>query len=159
MARCPGTDCSGFDGKGAVWFKIAQYGLTPEAMNLRGPWHQASMLTGENATGWPVTIPRDLVKGAYLIRHEVINLQSAKDYGPQFYVECAQLRVIGNGDHFPSAEYMASFPGTYNYSGQHSFSSVLRFLNGLLIVQQILALLSLAWKFQMVICCLNIIRQ
>lgn len=117
MSRCPGTDCSGFDGKGAVWFKIAQYGLAPEAPNLRGPWLQASMLTGENATGFPVTIPKDLIRGAYLIRHEVINLQSAKDYGPQFYVECAQLKVEGKGDHFPKAEYMASFPGTYNYSG------------------------------------------
>jgi len=117
MARCPGSSCAGFDGKGAVWFKIAQYGVAPEAANLRGPWLQASMLTGENATGWPVAIPPDLRPGNYLIRHEVINLQSSKDYGPQFYIECAQLKVEGKGDKFPGPEFMASFPGAYNYSG------------------------------------------
>lgn len=117
MARCPGESCENFDGKGAVWFKIAQYGLAPDAMNLRGPWLQASMLTGENATGFPVTIPKDLRPGSYLIRHEVINLQSSRDYGAQFYVECAQLKVEGEGDRFPGEEYMASFPGTYKLSG------------------------------------------
>jgi len=116
MARCPGESCRKFDGKGAVWFKIAQYGLAPEAKNLRGPWLQASMLTGENATGFPVTIPTDLRPGSYLIRHEVINLQSSRDYGAQFYVECAQLKVEGKGDGFPGEEYMASFPGTYKLS-------------------------------------------
>jgi lytic cellulose monooxygenase (C1-hydroxylating) len=117
MARCPGDSCEGFDGKGSVWFKIAQYGLAPEAPNLRGPWLQAVMLTGENATGWPVTIPEDLRSGNYLIRHEVINLQSSRDYGPQFYIECAQLKVEGTGDRFPSKEYLTSFPGAYKYSG------------------------------------------
>jgi cellulase len=117
MAHCPGSSCAGFDGKGAVWFKIAQYGLAPDVKNLRGPWLQATMLTGENATGWPVTIPQNLKGGNYLLRHEVINLQSDKDYGPQFYVECAQLKVEGKGNGFPSSEYMASFPGAYNYSG------------------------------------------
>jgi cellulase len=119
MARCPGSSCEGFHGEGVVWFKIVQYGLVSEAPNLRGPWLQASMLTGENATGWPVSIPSGLRPGSYLIRHEVLNLQSNKDYGPQFYVECAQLKVEGKGSMFPGAEYMTSFPGAYNYSGQH----------------------------------------
>ncbi|CZR69842.1 uncharacterized protein PAC_19742 [Phialocephala subalpina] len=91
---------------GAIWFKIVQYGLTPEAMNLRGPWLQASMLTGENATGFSVTIPRNLRPGKHLIRHEVVNLQSNKNGGAQFYVECAQLKVGGNG---PTA-YVHLFP-------------------------------------------------
>lgn len=117
MARCPGNTCEGFDGKGPVWFKIGQYGLAPGAKSLRGPWLQASMLTGENATGVPVTIPKNLEDGNYLIRHEVINLQSNKNDGAQFYVECAQLKVEGRGDKFPTHEYMAMFPGTYNSSG------------------------------------------
>ncbi|RDL38395.1 Uncharacterized protein BP5553_02735 [Venustampulla echinocandica] len=116
MARCPGDTCQSFDGKGAVWFKIAQYGLAPGAVNLRGPWLQASMLEGENATGFQVTIPKDLRPGNYLIRHEVINLQSSTDYGAQFYVECAQLKVEGSGDKFPNEEYMATFPGAYKLS-------------------------------------------
>lgn len=119
MARCPDESCDNFDGKGEVWFKIAQYGLVPDARNLRGPWWQASMLTGENATGFPVRIPRTLRKGSYLIRHEVVNLQSNKGDGAQFYVECAQLRVEGDGTKFPGKELMASFPGTYKSSGRH----------------------------------------
>jgi cellulase len=117
LARCPTDSCEGFDGNGKVWFKIAQYGLVPGALNLRGPWQQAGMLMGENATGFPVTIPKGLKKGSYLIRHEVINLQSNRWDGAQFYVECAQLRVEGRGKQFPSEKYMASFPGTYNASG------------------------------------------
>lgn len=120
MARCPGESCESFDGKGAVWFKIAQYGLAPNATNLRGPWLHESMLTGENATGFPVTIPKDLRAGNYLIRHEVINLQSDKSYGAQFYIQCAQLKVNGPGDRFPSGEYMATFPGSYKPTGWQS---------------------------------------
>jgi lytic cellulose monooxygenase (C1-hydroxylating) len=82
------------------------------------------MLTGKNATGWPVTIPKDLRAGNYLIRHEVINLQASKDYGSQFYIECAQLKVDGPGEKFPNSEYMASFPGAYNLSGQLFFESI-----------------------------------
>ena len=118
MARCPGSTCSGFDGKGAVWFKIAQYGLAPSAANLRGPWLQAGMSTGENATGIPATIPRALKPGKYLIRHELINLQSSKELGAQFYMQCAQLMVKGDGDRLPSKEYLASFPGAYKSTGQ-----------------------------------------
>jgi cellulase len=124
MARCPGDSCADFDGKGTVWFKIAQYGLAPDTMNLRGPWQQATMLTGENATGWPVTIPSDLKAGSYMIQHEVINLQSSKDHWLQFYIECAQLKVGAPGEEFPGSEYMATFPGAYNLSGQPSFESI-----------------------------------
>ena len=123
MARCP-ESCDGFVGKGAVWFKIAEYGLAPQAVNLRGPWLHASMLTGENATGFPVTIPKNLRPGNYLIRHEVINLQSNRNDGAQFYVECAQLKVEGKGDRFPGAEYMATFPGTYRSTGLFSLNSL-----------------------------------
>ncbi|KAF8859955.1 hypothetical protein BDZ45DRAFT_339904 [Acephala macrosclerotiorum] len=86
MALCPGDTCEGFDGEGAVWFKIAQYGLAPETKNLRGPWLQASTLIEENAAGFPVTIPRNLRPGNYLIKHGVISLQSNKNDGAQFYM-------------------------------------------------------------------------
>jgi cellulase len=80
-----------------IWFKIVQFGLTPNAPSLHGPWLHSTYLTGSNATGFPVTIPKTLKPGAYLIRHEVINLQSARNYGSLFYVECAQLVVEGGG--------------------------------------------------------------
>lgn len=122
LARCPEDSCEGFDGSGAVWFKIAQFGLAAEAVSLRGPWMQASMLTGVDATGVPVTIPKNLRPGRYLIRHEVINLQSNAGDGAQFYVECAQLNVEGTGERLPGQDFMVRLPGTYKSSGWCSFS-------------------------------------
>lgn len=109
-----------------VWFKIAQFGLAPSAPNLRGPWLQGSMLAGANATGVPVTIPRNLRPGAYLIRHEVVNLQSAREYGAQFYVECAQLSIEGDEKLMPGKEFLASFPGSYAASGEYCLGKVPR---------------------------------
>ncbi|TVY82170.1 Cellulose-growth-specific protein [Lachnellula suecica] len=123
MARCPGESCEGFDGSGAVWFKIAQYGLQPSATTLEGPWWQWDLIgdPGYNSfpsyDGFSVTIPESLKAGSYLIRHEVIMLASGPQSGSpgtaQFYPECAQLNVTGGGDNFPSDEYLVSFPGAY----------------------------------------------
>ncbi|KFZ13504.1 hypothetical protein V502_06585 [Pseudogymnoascus sp. VKM F-4520 (FW-2644)] len=112
MAACPGDSCEGFDGSGDVWFKIGQVGLSPEAEDLRGPWQQGGLLQpGEDAApGYTVAIPKNLKPGKYLIRHEVIMLASRP---PQFYIECAQLSITGNGTASPSGDYLASFPGTY----------------------------------------------
>ena len=126
MAACPGETCEGFDGSGAVWFKIAQYGLEANAPNLEGPWKQWLMIGNVNnepqsSTGFTVTIPKNLKAGNYLIRHEVIMLASGKDLGAQFYPECAQLTVTGGGDAFPSDEYLVSFPGAYDPSGKCCF--------------------------------------
>ncbi|KFY29797.1 hypothetical protein V493_02244 [Pseudogymnoascus sp. VKM F-4281 (FW-2241)] len=112
MAACPGDSCEDFDGSGDVWFKIGQVGLSPEAEDLRGPWTQGGLLQpGEGPTpGYTVAIPRNLKPGKYLIRHEVIMLASRP---PQFYIECAQLSITGNGTASPSGDYLASFPGTY----------------------------------------------
>ncbi|KFY36120.1 hypothetical protein V494_05302 [Pseudogymnoascus sp. VKM F-4513 (FW-928)] len=113
MAACPGDSCEGFDGSGDVWFKIGQVGLSPEAEDLRGPWQQGGLLQpGEfPAPGYTVAIPKNLKPGKYLIRHEVIMLASRP---PQFYIECAQLSITGNGTASPSGDYLASFPGAYS---------------------------------------------
>ncbi|OBT64607.1 hypothetical protein VE03_06381 [Pseudogymnoascus sp. 23342-1-I1] len=112
MAACPGDSCEGFDGSGDVWFKIGQLGLSPEAEDLRGPWQQGGLLQpgAVSAPGYTVAIPKNLKPGKYLIRHEVIMLASRP---PQFYIECAQLSITGNGTATPSSDYLASFPGTY----------------------------------------------
>ena len=115
MARCPGDSCAGFNGQGAVWFKIAQAGLEPSAKTLAGPWYQETQIGQNKLPGWSVTIPKDLEAGAYLIRHEVINLEA---YRAEFYPECAQLKVTGLGLKRPSGKYLASFPGAYKPTGQ-----------------------------------------
>lgn len=116
MAACPGDSCEGFDGSGDVWFKIDQVGLSPEAVDLRGPWQQGGLLQpgAGPAPGYTVAIPKNLKPGKYLIRHEVIMLASRP---PQFYIECAQLSITGNGTASPSGDYLASFPGTYTAEG------------------------------------------
>lgn len=121
MAACPGDSCEGFDGSGDVWFKIGQIGLSPEAEDLRGPWQQGGLLQpGQDAApGYTVAIPKKLKPGKYLIRHEVIMLASRP---PQFYIECAQLSITGNGTASPSGDYLASFPGTYKDEGTLSWS-------------------------------------
>jgi len=114
MAACPGETCEGFDGSGAVWFKIAQIGLKPSATSLSGPWWMWDLIGWGTQTypapGITVSIPKNLKPGSYLIRHEVIMLASIP---AQFYVECAQLQVTGEGTAVPGTEYLASFPGSY----------------------------------------------
>lgn len=126
MARCPGSSCEGFTGLGAVWFKIAQFGLEPSAPNLEGPWHQWAMIGNvdnnpSSSPGFAVTIPKHLKEGAYLIRHEVIMLASGKELGAQFYPECAQLMVQGEGEEEPGSEDLVAFPGAYKASGEFKF--------------------------------------
>jgi len=50
-----------------------------------------------------------LAPGNYLIRHELIALHQAN--APQFYPECAQIKVLGSGTAEPSASYKVSIPG------------------------------------------------
>jgi hypothetical protein len=117
MAACPGNSCDGFDGSGAVWFKINQEGLLPDAPDLRGPWKQEQILPTVNA-GHTVTIPKNLKAGKYLIRHEIIMMASEP---AQFYPQCAQLDVTGEGTAFPDKEFLVSFPGAYSTKGMMIF--------------------------------------
>lgn len=50
-----------------------------------------------------------LAPGNYLIRHELIALHQAN--APQFYPECAQIKVTGSGTAQPDASYKAAIPG------------------------------------------------
>lgn len=116
MAACPGESCEGFDGSGAVWFKIDQQGLTPDAPDLRGMWEQRPAINQNwnEREGYTVTIPKNLKPGNYLIRHEVIMLVSVQ---AQIYPSCAQLSVSGDGAAVPGDEYLVSFPGAYSPEG------------------------------------------
>jgi len=59
-----------------------------------------------------ITIPTCIPSGQYLLRAELIALHSAGGLGSaQFYMECAQINVIGGTGGSPST---VSFPGAYS---------------------------------------------
>jgi hypothetical protein len=64
---------------------------------------------------YTITIPPNLKPGNYLLRTEVIMIQADP---AQFYPECAQLQVLGEGTAFPNEEDLVAFPGAYNSSGK-----------------------------------------
>ncbi|KAM7199711.1 Glycoside hydrolase [Naviculisporaceae sp. PSN 640] len=106
MARAPdGVDIKDWKGEGAVWFKI--YHEQPG-------FGQQLTWSSNGKSSFPVTIPRCLKAGNYLLRAEHLALHSASaPGGAQFYVSCAQLSVTGGGNTEPSGQYLVSFPGAY----------------------------------------------
>jgi cellulase len=121
LARCPGDTCANFDPTGTnVWFKISQTGLTPSAKDMTESeaWYQAYVNGwGVHEGGWTIQLPSGLKKGAYLIRHEIIMLAANP---AQFYPNCAQIRVTGEGEKEPKSEDLVAFPGAYKTSGEFS---------------------------------------
>jgi cellulase len=115
LARCPDDSCANFnpDGGDAVWFKIAQIGLSPGATNMQDS--TAWLQSGINDGGWTVQIPPTLKSGAYLIRHEILMLAAEP---AQFYPNCAQIMVTGGGDDEPEAGELVAFPGAYEATGE-----------------------------------------
>lgn len=85
--------------------------------NVARRWYRAITNAFSNTTGkssFPVTIPRCIKSGNYLLRAEHLALHSASTVGgAQFYVSCAQLSVTGGGSTEPSSQYLTSFPGAY----------------------------------------------
>jgi hypothetical protein len=117
MANC-GGDCSKADPAELKWFKIGEQGLRPGyTLNEGAGWPQGDMSgpAGKPKPGWTLTIPKSLKPGNYMIRHELIMLELMP---PQFYPDCAQLTVEGDGTAFPSEEYLVKFPGAYKMTGK-----------------------------------------
>ncbi|KAH6620310.1 fungal cellulose binding domain-containing protein [Boeremia exigua] len=108
MAKVPtGQTAEAWDGSGNVWFKIYQ----EEAIVKSDSISWASM----NKNQIPVTLPKALPSGEYLLRAEHIALHSAgTSGGAQFYISCAQIKVQNGGSGNPSP--LVSFPGAYKAS-------------------------------------------
>jgi cellulase len=67
-----------------------------------------------NNMTWTVQIPSNLKPGDYVVRHELIALHYAlKDQGPEFYISCLNLKVLGDGAAEPKKEDTGRFPGSY----------------------------------------------
>jgi hypothetical protein len=104
LYKCP-ADIKSCDGSGDHWFKIDQMGMT--APPLKGTsWGTA--LVYKNLA-WTTTLPKDIASRYYLIRHELIAQHQANN--PQFYAECAQLKITGSGTAVPAASFMTHIPG------------------------------------------------
>ena len=80
MGQAPSTAAS-WDGSGAEWFKIAEWGATFNPFTFTD--YGASQLT--------TTIPSDVPAGEYLLRIEQIGLHVVD--APQWYISCAQIKV------------------------------------------------------------------
>ncbi|KAF8064361.1 glycoside hydrolase family 61 protein [Lyophyllum atratum] len=108
MARAPSDITKWNPGTSAVWFKVAESGLS------NGKWAATDLLTVSNSI-YTFTIPPKLKAGQYIIRHEIIALHSAYAYpGAQVYPSCIQVQVTGSGTALPTS--FVSFPGAYTAS-------------------------------------------
>ncbi|KAG6915240.1 hypothetical protein DXG01_012572 [Tephrocybe rancida] len=95
LGKAPGTAAS-WDGSGANWFKIAEWGATFNPFGF----------TDFNLSYLETTIPAATPSGEYLLRIEQTGLHVAG--APQFYISCAQISITGGGSGSPSK---VSIPG------------------------------------------------
>ncbi|KAK3312691.1 fungal cellulose binding domain-containing protein [Apodospora peruviana] len=106
LSRSNSYDLSSYEGDGE-WFKIASLGAKNDT------WWLTRDQTGMNFTIPPTTPP-----GKYLLRVEHLYVRPAFNT-TQFYIACAQIEVLGNdggGARMPGPEFMAKFPGAYDFS-------------------------------------------
>ncbi|KAF8055221.1 glycosyl hydrolase family 61-domain-containing protein [Lyophyllum atratum] len=85
LGKAPSTAAS-WDGSGANWFKIAEWGAT---------FSPSFTFTTLNLSQLSTTIPASTPAGEYLLRIEQIGLHVAG--APQWYISCAQIKVTGGG--------------------------------------------------------------
>src|ERR1700743_2366888 len=93
MSRAPGN-VSSYDGSGD-WFKIWESGVcgnNPGSDNNWCTWYKPTI---------EAKIPVNTPPGEYLVRAEQIGLHQAHEGKAQFYMECAQIKVTGNGGGTP----------------------------------------------------------
>jgi hypothetical protein len=91
MSKAPST-AAAYDGSGD-WFKIKEI----------GPTFSGGQATWNLASTYSVAIPASLPAGEYLLRIEQLAIHNPYPGGtPQFYVECAQVKVTGSGSGKPS---------------------------------------------------------
>ncbi|RVD86193.1 uncharacterized protein DFL_004482 [Arthrobotrys flagrans] len=90
LAEC-GGDCSAVDNLSLKWFKIEEAGLLDAAKNT---W--ATDLMMQQGDAWNIQLPKNIKSGNYVMRHEMISLESTNsDDGVQFYPTCFNLEITG----------------------------------------------------------------
>ncbi|CAK7210937.1 hypothetical protein SCUCBS95973_000961 [Sporothrix curviconia] len=106
MAKVPeGQTLAGWDGSGAVWFKVYQDMPTVAGSQMTWP--------SQNKASVSFTVPSCIESGDYLFRIEHVALHSAsRAGGAQFYISCAQISVTG-GSGAKKPTDLVAFPGAY----------------------------------------------
>lgn len=94
IAPCDG-DCTDVDKTALQWTKIAEEGLVSGTANVNGVW--ATDKLRENGGVVSATIPASIAPGKYVIRNEIIALHRAHISEPEFYGQCGNIEVTGNG--------------------------------------------------------------
>src|SRR4051794_35821921 len=101
MSKAPNSDVENYDGKGD-WFKIASAG--PINDTTFALWRQTEMM---------FNIPKTTPPGKYLLRMEQFQPSQYLN-GSQWYINCAQINVIGNGTGKFDPTDLIRFPGGYD---------------------------------------------
>ncbi|KAK1998059.1 fungal cellulose binding domain-containing protein [Colletotrichum falcatum] len=103
MSKVSGS-LNGYDGSGD-WFKVYETGLCGGQPNVDTSWCTWQKDRIE------FTIPNRIPPGDYLVRVEHIGLHEAHVGKAQFYMECAHLKITGNGGGTPGP--LVKIPGIY----------------------------------------------
>ncbi|SJL14875.1 related to cellulose binding protein CEL1 [Armillaria ostoyae] len=96
LGKAPST-AADWDGSGANWFKIAEWGAEFEP---------SFAFIDYGASALNATIPSSVPAGEYLARIEQIGLHSTG--APQWYISCAQISITDGGSASPD---MVEIPG------------------------------------------------
>lgn len=94
IAPCNG-ECTNVDKTSLRWTKIAESGLVSGPANTKGIW--ATDMLRENGGINSATIPKSIAPGKYVIRNEIIALHRAHINEPEFYMQCGNIEVTGDG--------------------------------------------------------------
>ncbi|CAO2657230.1 Nn.00g033560.m01.CDS01 [Neocucurbitaria sp. VM-36] len=118
------SDAKTDSGVGSGWFKIAEDAFDGSK------WGVDRLIANQGVQ--TITIPKCIAPGQYLLRGELIALHAASSQkGAQFYMECAQLNIVGgSADKTPAS---VSLPGAYTandagilynlYNGQKTYTA------------------------------------
>ncbi|OBR04337.1 Glycosyl hydrolase family 61 [Colletotrichum higginsianum IMI 349063] len=106
-------------GTGPIWTKIGEHAYE------NGKWAVETLVANKGVSD-PVTIPKSLKAGKYLIRQEIIaHHESDTTYdvnparGAQFYPACIQVEVTGTGSEVPPQNFDFQTGYTYADPGIH----------------------------------------
>jgi lytic cellulose monooxygenase (C1-hydroxylating) len=94
LAACNGP-CEMAIKSALVFFKIDEDGLLNSA-NARGTGYWALDKLIDNNNSWSIIIPQNILPGAYVLRHEAINLDNP-DTKAQHFPQCINLEITGSG--------------------------------------------------------------
>lgn len=93
VANCHG-DCQKVDKEQLKWVKIDHGGFN----EVTGKWAAVEMIA--NDAKWVTKVPKELVAGNYVFRHEIVAI-----YGKQHYPQCMSIKITGNGTESPDGVF------------------------------------------------------